>query len=96
VPFKLDALTLQRGDSFTFETDLSDFDILGTPSGTTGYEELVATATELDLGGIPVKVASIDALLRMKRSAGRAKDLAAIPYLEALKDEIENPPRQRR
>lgn len=90
VPFRLDALTLQRGDSFTFETDLSDFDVLGTPSGTGGYDDLVRSAEELDIGGIKVMVASVDSLIRMKRAAARPKDLGAIPYLEALKDEIEN------
>jgi hypothetical protein len=44
VPFRLDAKTLANGDSFTFVTDAGDLDILGTPSGTTGYDELARTA----------------------------------------------------
>jgi predicted nucleotidyltransferase len=96
VPFRLDARTLERGDTFTFVTDLSDFDILGTPSGTSGYDDLIETATTIELAGFAVSVASVDDLMRMKRAAGRAKDLAAMPVLEALKDEIENPPRHRR
>ena len=89
VPFKLDARSLQAGDSFTFETDAGDLDILGTPAGTDGYPELIRTAQELDLGGLTVKVASIDALIAMKRSAGRPKDLIEVEVLAALRDEAD-------
>jgi hypothetical protein len=89
VPFRLDAKTLANGDSFTFVTDAGDFDILGTPSGTTGYDELTRTAEETDLGGIRVQVASIDSLIRMKRAAGRPKDLIEVEVLAALRDELD-------
>jgi hypothetical protein len=36
-----------------------------------------------------VKVASIDDLIRMKRAAGRPKDLYAVEELGALRDEID-------
>ena len=96
VPFRLDAKTLAAGDSFTFTTDVGSLDVLGTPSGTSGYEELVASATVVEVGDQPVRVASIDALIRMKRAAGRPKDRVELEILSALKDEIENPPRNRR
>ena len=89
VPFKLDAKTLRMGDSFTFETDAGDLDILATPAGTRGYDELIRTADELDLGGFKVRVASIDALIQMKRAAGRPKDLIEVEVLAALRDEID-------
>ncbi len=89
VPFRLDARTIAAGDSFTFETDAGDLDILGTPSGTSGYEELKRTAETLELDGISARVASIDALLAMKRAAGRRKDLIEAEILEALREEIE-------
>jgi hypothetical protein len=89
VPFKLDARSLRAGDSFTFETDAGDLDILGTPAGTDGYTELIRTAQELDLGGLTVKVASIDALIAMKRAAGRPKDLIEVEVLAALRNEAD-------
>lgn len=88
-PFRLDAKTLANGDSFTFVTDAGDLDILGTPSGTTGYDELARTAEETDLGGIRVRIASIDSLIRMKRAAGRPKDLIEVEVLAALRDELD-------
>ena len=89
VPFRLDAKTLANGDSFTFVTDAGDLDVLGTPSGTTGYDELARTADEVDLGGMHIKTASIDSLIRMKRAAGRPKDLIEVEVLGALRDEID-------
>ena len=89
VPFILDARTLRAGDSFTFETDAGDLDILGTPAGTRDYDELIRTAEEQDLGGLKIKVASIDALIQMKRAAGRPKDLIEVEVLAALREEID-------
>jgi len=91
VPFQLDAKTLKMGDHFTFDTDAGAFDILGHPSGIPGgYEELERAADEMDLGGgLTVKVASIDDLIRMKRAAGRPKDLIEVEVLGALRDEID-------
>jgi hypothetical protein len=87
--FLIDAQALLSGDSFMFSTDAGDLDVLGTPSGTNGYEELARTAEELELDGLRVRVASIDSLIRMKRAAGRPKDLIEVEVLAALRDELD-------
>jgi hypothetical protein len=91
VPFNLDAGTLKMGDDFTFDTDAGALDILGHPSGIPGgYEELESTADPMEIApGLTVKVASIDDLIRMKRAAGRPKDLIEVEVLGALRDEID-------
>lgn len=89
LPFRLDAETLRRGDGFTFTTDLGAVDILGTPAGTEGYEDLARTADAYELFGHRVLVASIDDLIRMKRAAGRPKDLLALEELGALREELD-------
>ena len=89
LPFRLDAKTLERGDSFTFSTDIGAIDTLTTPSGTRGYDDLARTAESLELFGHDVLVASVDDLIRMKRAAGRTKDLLAVEELAALRDEID-------
>lgn len=88
LPFILDATTLRLGDSLTFETDLGNLDILETPSGTSGFEDLIASAATVDLEGLVISVASLDDLIRMKRAAGRPKDLLQLEHLGALREEI--------
>ena len=89
LPFRADARTLRAGDVFTLQTDAGDLDLLGTPAGTGGYADLARSATHTDLGGIKVLVAAVDDLIRMKRAAGRPKDLIEVEVLGALRDEIE-------
>jgi len=88
VPFQLDASTLANGDSFTFVTDAGNLDILGTPSGTGGYDDLLATATDVDLDQLTVKVCDIEDLIRMKRAAARPKDLIEVEVLAAVRQEM--------
>jgi hypothetical protein len=88
VPFRLDARTLLNGDSFTFTTDFGALDCLATPSGTSGYNDLKQAAETMPVGGgRAVRVCSIDDLIRMKRAAGRTKDLRDLENLGALRDE---------
>jgi hypothetical protein len=90
LPFRLDSKTLGAGDHFPFDSDAGGLDILGHPAGIpSGYEELARAADEMDIGGVTVKVASIDDLIRMKRAAGRPKDLIELEVLGALRDEID-------
>jgi len=89
LPFRLDAQTLWNGDSFTFDTAHGPFDILGTPSGTSGYDDLAAGAVAVQLDDRRVLIASLDDLIRMKRAAGRPKDLLAIEELGALREELD-------
>jgi hypothetical protein len=86
LPFNLDQRTLAQGMNFTFQTDFGDIDLLGELSGVGQFPELVGDAVLIDLHGTQVRVASLDALIRSKRAAGRPKDLLALPELEALRE----------
>lgn len=92
VRFLLDARTLAAGDHFTFQTLAGDFDILGTPAGTRGYEELIANAQEMDFDGLTAPVASVDDLIRMKRAAWRPQDRVEVEILGALREELDAQP----
>jgi hypothetical protein len=89
VPFRPDARTLKTGDHFTFSTKAGPLDCIGAPAGTDGFADLDASATDEDLDGLVVPVASIDDLIRMKRAAGRPQDLIAVEWLAALRDELD-------
>ena len=90
VPSELDTRSLETGDSFTFATSAGNLDILGTPAGTRGFDELHANAVEMHFDLMTIRVASIDDLMRMKRAAGRPQDLKELEILGALREEIEN------
>jgi hypothetical protein len=89
VTFQLDPETLQRGDAFTFNTTAGPLDCVGTPAGTAGFDDLDEDATDEDLDGLTVRVASIEDLIRMKRAAGRPKDLIGLEWLGGVRDELE-------
>lgn len=86
LPFRIDARTIRNGLNFTFDTaKYGRFDCLGEASGYT-YDVLAANAEPGDIGGVTVIVASLDDLIRMKRAAGRLKDLVEIESLSKLRD----------
>ena len=82
VPFVADARMLSQMQILTLTTDLGEIDLLVDPSGAPPYAELRSEADVVDVGGIEVRVASIDHLTAMKRAAGRPQDLADLEALE--------------
>jgi len=85
LPFILDEQTLRNGDVFTFDTIHGPFDCLATPQPTNGYAQLEANSMDVEIADdLTVKLCSLDDLIRMKRAAGRAKDLFALEHLEEL------------
>jgi hypothetical protein len=59
------------------------------PRETDGFRDLDASASDEDLDGVVVRVASLDDLIRMKRAADRPQDRIAVEWLSALHDELE-------
>jgi hypothetical protein len=87
VPEFIDERAFRLGDTMTFVTKFGDFDCLGTPSGTDGYAELKPNAKEMKVEeDVTVFVASIDDIIHMKRTAGRAKDLSGVESLKVLRE----------
>lgn len=86
VAFRLDARTLKAGLNFTFDTTYGPFDCIGAASGSFDYEQLRPNADAMNIVGSSVPVASLDDLIRMKRAAGRNKDLIEVENLSALRE----------
>src|SRR5258708_10246303 len=96
LPFLLDERTLAQGMNFTFETDFGDLDLLGELSGVGQYADLTRDAVILEIAGRSYQAASLDAIIRSKRAAGRPKDLNALPELEAIRGMAKKTKGQRR
>jgi hypothetical protein len=69
-------------------TNAGDLDISFAPVATGGYDALVERAVAFDIDGAEIRVAALDDVIHSKRTAGRPKDLATLPVLEALRDEL--------
>jgi hypothetical protein len=69
-------------------TDYGDLDLSFVPAGTKGYEDLVKQAVPMVVRGHVVSIASLEDIIRSKEAANRPKDLAALPILRQLLNEL--------
>jgi hypothetical protein len=84
LPFRLDPATLRRGLNFTLTTCVGDVDLLGEVAGGGTYESLLPHSVEMTVEGRAFRVVDLATLVRLKRAAGRPKDLESIAELETL------------
>ena len=87
LPFVWDEKTLERGLNFTLTTHLGDIDLFGEIAGGGGYDELAADAVRIEVFGMSCLCLSLPQLIRVKRAAGRPRDLEALAELEAIQEE---------
>ena len=85
LPFFWDLRTLQTSINMMLETDAGEVDLVGEPDGVASFEDLWESATTMDRQGVQVRVASVDALITMKRAASRPKDYGHLLELERLR-----------
>jgi hypothetical protein len=85
VPLYVDGVLLGNGEIWTFSSPLGDIDCLAHPAGAPAYEQLKARADEAVIGSYTVKVASLDDLIAMKMTTGRAKDVPKLAELLELR-----------
>ena len=89
LPFAHDARSLAAAGVWNLVTNAGDLDISFVPSGTQGFSDLRRDAVTIEILGSSTSVASLADIIRSKEAAGRPKDVAAIPLLRRLLDEIE-------
>jgi predicted nucleotidyltransferase len=87
LPFRLDQDTLRQGLNFTLVTEAGDLDLLGEATGGGTYEALLPHSEVREVAGIECRFVDLPTLIRLKRAAGRPKDLERIAELEALRQE---------
>jgi predicted nucleotidyltransferase len=85
LPFLLDAHTLAMGTNFTFDSKFEALDLLGWVEPLGGYEEIGRNAEIYPVGGIELKVISLEDLIRIKEHIQRPKDRDSLFHLRAIK-----------
>lgn len=87
LPFDWSERTLRAGLNFTLTTTVGDIDLLGEIIGGGRYEDLEPHTVRAKIFGYETMLLDIDWLIRVKRAAGRPKDLEVVAELEALREE---------
>lgn len=63
-------------------TDLGPLDVLGAIEEGMGYDELLPQSRLLELAGAPLRVLSLETIVRLKRLSSDNKDKLRLPVLE--------------
>ena len=87
LPFDWSPATIERGLNFTLTTAIGDIDLLGEITGGGNYEALLPHSAQVEIFGCRCRCLDLPELIRVKRAAGRPKDMDALAELEALLEE---------
>jgi hypothetical protein len=82
--FAHDGRSLAAAEVWNLSTIFGGLDITFVPSGTQGYADLAERAGLVDIGGLNVRVAALEDIVRSKSAAGREKDQVVLPTLRRL------------
>ncbi|HWP59338.1 MAG TPA: hypothetical protein VNL14_15700 [Candidatus Acidoferrales bacterium] len=72
--FDCSAQALSRAEMWNLVTAAGRLDIAFTPSGTTGYEDLIQRAVRFEVYGTELVAASLEDIIRSKEAADRPQD----------------------
>ena len=81
-------LTAENAAQFTnlyLDTDLGRLDCLSEIAGLGDYAQVKQASESIEVEGTPLRILTIDALIRAKRAMNRPRDQEAIQQLEALR-----------
>lgn len=82
--FSHDAASLASNGVWNLVTGFGRIDLSLVPDGTEGYVDLVRHATDEDILGVVVPVASLADVIRSKQAANRPKDQRVLPVLREI------------
>jgi hypothetical protein len=72
--FDCSAQTLSRAETWNLVTSAGRLDLAFTPSGTTGYDDLIRAALRFEVYGVELLAASLEDIIRSKEAADRPQD----------------------
>lgn len=87
LPFDWSVETMAKGLNFTLITSLGALDLLGEIVGGGAYEQLVPETIAVEIAGVNCLCLNLERLIKVKRAAGRPKDLETIAELQQILNE---------
>jgi hypothetical protein len=84
LPFFMDERQFRTTPLMTLTTREGDLDVLDRVAGVGGFAEVLEHSVKFESFGVTFPVLDLPELIRAKRAAGRPKDIAHLPELEAL------------
>ena len=87
LPFDWSIQTVRMGLNFTLTTTFGALDLLGEIAGGGGYEDLLPETIEVEIAGVECLCLNLERLIKVKRAAGRPKDLEVIAELQQILEE---------
>jgi hypothetical protein len=88
LPFAHDARSLATVTTLNLVTPYGPLDIAAQPAGLSSFSDWDAGATDIDLDGVHIRLASLADVITSKQAAGRDKDKAALPMLRSLLERL--------
>ncbi len=92
LPLHLTAETCEGMKNLYLDTDLGQLDCLGEIAGVGEFEHTMAQSVEIQLGTVPCRILSLDALIDAKAAMRRPKDRQVARQLKAIKARREKGP----
>ena len=93
LPFFMDERQFRTTPIMTLTTREGDLDVLDHVAGVGTFAEVLKQSVKFEAFDVRLSVLDLPALIRAKRAAGRPKDIAQLPELEALEALRKRPPR---
>lgn len=87
LPFVWDERTVSNGLNFTLTTKLGDLDLMGEVIGGGAYGDLLPHSFEVEAFNVKFRCIDLLTLIKLKRAAGRPRDLEALAELQVLQEE---------
>ena len=88
VPFVPSGEFLANVTMLNLTTSFGDLDLVMTPAGLAGYDAVAADASEIEIDGVIVQIASLADVIASKEASDRAKDRLTLPGLRVLQRKI--------
>lgn len=87
LPFDWSVETIAKGLNLTLITTLGALDLLGEIVGGGGYDQLFPETIDVEIAGVNCRCLNLERLIKVKRAAGRPKDLETVAELQQILEE---------